>query len=73
MVVIVGNLGKINEMIDNTLEQKRYTSFAKRLTELTGYIESEEWSNLFEDEIRSEYEDDLYEDEIDDDSGVLDE
>lgn len=73
MVVIVGNLGKINEMIDNTLEQKRYTSFAKRLTELTGYIESEEWSNLFEDEIRSEYEDDLYEDEIGDDSGVQDE
>ncbi len=34
MVVIVGNIGLVNQMIDNTKEQKRYTSLALRLTEM---------------------------------------
>ena len=34
MVVIVGNLNLINQMIDNTEEQKRYTSLALRLQEM---------------------------------------
>ena len=34
MVVIVGNLALLNEMIDNTLEQKRFTSLAERLIEI---------------------------------------
>ena len=29
LVVIVGNIGKVNEMIDNVFEQERYTSFKK--------------------------------------------
>lgn len=33
IVVIVGNVGLVNRMIDNTEEQRRYTGFAKRLTE----------------------------------------
>lgn len=35
MVVIVGNIGLINQMIDNTEEQKRYTSLDIRLQELS--------------------------------------
>lgn len=34
MVVLVGNLNLINQMIDNTEEQKRYTSLALRIQEL---------------------------------------
>lgn len=34
MVVIVGNIGLVNQMIDNTEEQKRYTSLAIRLQEI---------------------------------------
>lgn len=34
MVVIVGNIGLVNQMIDNTQEQKRYTSLALRLEEM---------------------------------------
>jgi len=34
MVVIVGNLNMVNQMIDNTEEQKRYTSLALRLQEM---------------------------------------
>lgn len=34
MVVIVGNIGLINQMIDNTEEQKRFTSLDIRLQEL---------------------------------------
>lgn len=34
LVVIVGNIGLINQMIDNTEEQKRYTSLALRLQEM---------------------------------------
>lgn len=34
MVVIVGNIGLVNQMIDNTEEQKRYTSLALRLQEM---------------------------------------
>ena len=33
-VVIVGNIGLVNTMIDNEDEQKRYTSFALRLREM---------------------------------------
>ena len=36
MVVIVGNLNLINEMIDNTEEQKRFTSLAERIVEIDG-------------------------------------
>ena len=35
MVVIVGNINIINQMIDNTEEQKRYTSLALRLEEMS--------------------------------------
>lgn len=35
-VVIVGNIGLVNMMIDNEDEQKRYTSFAMRLREIAG-------------------------------------
>lgn len=34
MVVIVGNIGLVNQMIDNLEEQKRYTSLALRLQEM---------------------------------------
>ena len=51
MVVIVGNLNRINEMIDNTLEQKRYTSFDLRLAELNDEAEHEEYMSLFEEDI----------------------
>ncbi len=34
MVVIVGNINMVNQMIDNTEEQKRYTSLALRLQEM---------------------------------------
>lgn len=34
MVVIVGNIGLVNQMIDNMEEQKRYTTLADRIQEL---------------------------------------
>ena len=34
MVVIVGNIGLVNQMIDNTEEQKRFTSLEIRLQEM---------------------------------------
>ncbi len=34
MVVIVGNINLVNRMIDNVNEQKRFTTFAKRLKEI---------------------------------------
>ena len=34
MVVIVGNINMVNQMIDNTEEQKRYTSLSLRLQEM---------------------------------------
>ena len=34
MVVIVGNIGLVNQMIDNTEEQQRYTSLALRIQEM---------------------------------------
>ena len=34
MVVIVGNVGLVNRMIDNTEEQKRYTGFLQKLKKL---------------------------------------
>ena len=51
MVVIVGNLNKINEMIDNTVEQKRYTSFTARIQELASESEKEEYRSLFDEDI----------------------
>ena len=39
LVVIVGDVGLVNQMIDNTLEQRRYTSLTKRLQELVGGCE----------------------------------
>lgn len=36
MVVIVGNIGLVNQMIDNMEEQKRYTTLAHRIQELYG-------------------------------------
>ncbi len=35
-VVIVGNIGIVKSMIDNTAEQKRYTTFAERIKEIKG-------------------------------------
>ena len=53
MVVIVGNLNKINEMIDNTLEQKRYTGFKDRIVEIEETLGKDEMKDLFaEDEMR---------------------
>ncbi len=34
MVVIVGNVGLVNQMIDNAEEQKRYTTLSRRLQEM---------------------------------------
>jgi exodeoxyribonuclease V alpha subunit len=36
MVVIVGNIGLVNQMIDNVDEQKRFTSLKLRLCEMPG-------------------------------------
>ena len=53
MVVIVGNLGKVNDMIDNIVEQKRYTGFEDRLRELTEAADHSEYMAFFdEDELR---------------------
>ena len=38
LVVIVGDVGLVNQMIDNTEEQKRYTSLTQRLQEMVGGI-----------------------------------
>lgn len=35
-VVIVGNIGIVKSMIDNTAQQKRYTTFAERIKEIKG-------------------------------------
>jgi exodeoxyribonuclease V alpha subunit len=34
MVVIVGNIGMVNQMVDNVEEQKRFTSLRLRLEEM---------------------------------------
>ena len=53
MVVVVGNLGKVNDMIDNIVEQKRYTGFEDRLRELTEAADHSEYMAFFdEDELR---------------------
>lgn len=39
LVVIVGDVGLVNQMIDNTEEQKRYTSLTQRLQEMVGGME----------------------------------
>lgn len=41
MVVIVGNVNMVNQMIDNTEEQKRYTSMSLRLQELSDQNEED--------------------------------
>lgn len=51
MVVIVGNLSKINEMIDNIQEQKRYTGFTEKICELAEEDEKDEMRALFEEDI----------------------
>ena len=51
MVVIVGNLNKINEMIDNIQEQKRYTSFKTRIQEFASTSEEEEYMSLFDEDM----------------------
>ena len=51
MVVIVGNPHKVNEMIDNVMELRRYTSFAERLRELSDAEDHDEYMALWaEDE-----------------------
>ena len=67
MVVIVGNLNRINEMIDNILEQKRYTGFEDRIREMAQESEKEEYNSLFEEdmlreELGEEFGDELSED-----------
>ncbi len=49
MVVIVGNLNKVNEMIDNILEQKRYTGFERRIREMAAQSEHDEYMSLFDE------------------------
>ena len=51
MVVIVGNLNRINEMIDNIQEQKRYTSFKMRIQEFASTSEEEEYMSLFDEDM----------------------
>lgn len=57
MVVIVGNLSKINEMIDNSMEQKRYTSFAERLVEINDAEQHIEYLAFFDEDETRELED----------------
>ena len=59
MVVIVGNLNRINEMIDNILEQRRYTGFSLRIQELACESEKEGYMSLF-DEDEQEIPDDFF-------------
>ncbi|SEP62383.1 exodeoxyribonuclease V alpha subunit [Lachnospiraceae bacterium NE2001] len=51
LVVIVGNLGIINRMIDNTYEQRRYTTFKARIMEMASESESQEYMSLFDEDI----------------------
>ena len=39
LVIIVGDVNLVNQMIDNSEEQKRYTSLALRLEELNESME----------------------------------
>ena len=55
MVVIVGNLTRVNEMIDNTLEQKRYTSFDLRLMEIKTEAEHDEYMAMFDEDEDDEF------------------
>ncbi len=50
MVVIVGNIGMVNRMIDNTYEQKRYTSFKDRIMELCEDAEKDDYMSLFQED-----------------------
>ena len=56
MVVIVGNLNKINEMIDNTTEQKRYTSFTTRICEMAEVSEKDEYMSFFKEDEERDFE-----------------
>ncbi len=51
LVVIVGNLGVINRMIDNTYEQRRYTTFKTRIMELASESEDQEYMSLFDEDV----------------------
>lgn len=50
MVVIVGNIGMVNRMIDNTYEQKRYTSFKERIMELCADLEKDDYMSFFQED-----------------------
>lgn len=56
MVVIVGNLNKINEMIDNTTEQKRYTSFTTRICEMAEVTEHDDYMSFFQEDEDRDFE-----------------
>ena len=53
LVVIVGNIGKVNEMIDNVFEQERYTSFTERIREFAEESEKEEYLSMFDEDIEN--------------------
>ena len=67
MVVLVGNLNKVNEMIDNSMEQKRYTGFKDRLLELVEVSEKEEMMSLFAEDDMREFVQGEFPDEFDTD------
>lgn len=54
LVVIVGNIARVNEMIDNVFEQERYTTFADRIVELVEASEHQEYMSLFEEDMNEE-------------------
>ncbi|MCR5214677.1 MAG: ATP-dependent RecD-like DNA helicase [Eubacterium sp.] len=56
MVVIVGNPNLVNAMIDNVIEQKRYTSFAERICEIDDNKDKDEYLSLFEEDMNREEE-----------------
>ena len=51
LVVIVGNLAVVNKMIDNTYEQRRYTTFKDRIMEMAAESESQEYMSLYDEDI----------------------
>ncbi len=53
LVVIVGNIGKVNEMIDNVFEQERYTSFTERIREFAEEAEKEDYMSMFDEDIEN--------------------
>ena len=51
--MIVGNIGKVNEMIDNVFEQERYTSFTERIREFAEEAEKEDYLSMFDEDIEN--------------------